>query len=74
MPTDAELDALALARISALDEAIASGANRVSYEGKSVDYRTLEEMLRVRADIAATLLHKPRLRTIRTTTLGDKGL
>lgn len=37
------------AQLDAIDEAIISGATSVSYEGKSVTYRSLDDMMRVRA-------------------------
>jgi len=36
------------AQLDALEEAILSGASSVSYEGKSVTYRSIDEMLRLR--------------------------
>jgi hypothetical protein len=38
-----------------LNEAIASGAMSVAYEGKSVTYRSVDEMLRIRAMIEKEL-------------------
>lgn len=43
------------AQLDAIEEAIVSGTTSVSYEGKSVTYRTLDEMLRVRAIIRTAL-------------------
>jgi len=43
------------AMLSALQTAIASGATSVSYEGKTVQYRSLDEMLRI-ANIMAIAL------------------
>lgn len=37
-----------LASLDALEDAIASGARSVSYEGKSVTYGSLSEMMQVR--------------------------
>jgi hypothetical protein len=37
-----------MAGLIAIEEAIASGADTVSYDGKSVRYRSVDEMLRVR--------------------------
>lgn len=34
--------------LDAIEEAIASGATRVTYDGKSVDYRSLAEMISIR--------------------------
>lgn len=36
------------ADLDALEQAIATGATRVSYDGKSIDYGSLDRMLRVR--------------------------
>lgn len=44
-----------LQRLEAIESAIASGANRVSYDGKSVDYLTLSEMRSVRDELRAQL-------------------
>jgi hypothetical protein len=35
-------------QLAALESALASGATSVSYEGKTVQYRSLDEMLRLR--------------------------
>ena len=35
-------------RLAAIEDAIASGATRVTYDGKSVDYRSLAEMRSIR--------------------------
>ena len=43
-------------RIAALDEAIASGASSVSYDGRTVNYRDLEQMRSIRAELARQLL------------------
>lgn len=40
--------AYTLPQLAALEEAISSGAMSVSYEGKSVTYRSLDEMIRLR--------------------------
>jgi hypothetical protein len=37
-----------LADLEALDEALMSGAQSVQYESKSVSYRSIDDMLRVR--------------------------
>ncbi len=41
--------------LKALDTAIALGARRVQYRDKEVEYRTLDEMMRVRALILGSL-------------------
>lgn len=38
----------AATRLAAIEEAIASGATRVSYDGKSVEYRSLADMIVIR--------------------------
>lgn len=47
--------AFSQAQLDAIEEGIASGSTTVSYEGKSVSYRSLDEMLRVRAIIMRAL-------------------
>lgn len=44
-----------LAQLEALDAAILQGASSVSYEGKSVTYRSLDDMLRIRNIVATAL-------------------
>lgn len=43
------------AQLDALEEAISAGATSVSYEGKTVSYRTLDDMLRLRTIIRKAL-------------------
>lgn len=43
------------AHLAALDEAIASGATRVTYDGKTVEYRSLSELMAARATVQAQL-------------------
>lgn len=38
-------------RLDALEEAIDSGATEVSYDGKTVKYRSLKEMRRIRDEL-----------------------
>lgn len=47
--------AFSQAQLDAIEDAIASGSMSVSYEGKSVTYRSLDDMLRVRAIIRSAL-------------------
>lgn len=47
--------AFSQAQLDAIEEAIAAGSTSVSYEGKSVTYRSLDDMLRVRAIIRNAL-------------------
>lgn len=44
-----------LIQLNAIEEGIASGSTSVSYEGKSVSFRSLDEMLRVRDIIMRAL-------------------
>ena len=37
------------AQLDALDAAIASGTLRVSYDGKEITYRSMDELMRVRS-------------------------
>jgi hypothetical protein len=46
-------------QLNALDAAIAEGALTVKYADKSVTYRSLDEMLRIRALIVAALNPDP---------------
>lgn len=43
------------AQLTALEEAIASGATSVSYEGKTVTYRSLDDMSRIASIIRNAL-------------------
>jgi hypothetical protein len=47
--------AFSQAQLDAIEGGIASGTTSVSYEGKSVSYRSLDEMLRIRAIIRRAL-------------------
>lgn len=42
-------------RLDALEEAIDSGATEVSYDGKTVKYRSLREMRRIRDELRTDL-------------------
>jgi hypothetical protein len=42
-------------QLNAIEEGIASGTTTVSYEGKSVSYRSIDEMLRIRTIIMRAL-------------------
>lgn len=42
-------------QLDAIEGAIAAGSTSVSYEGKSVTYRSLDEMLRIRSIIRNAL-------------------
>lgn len=43
------------AQLDAIETGIASGTTRVAYEGKSVEYRDLDQMLRIRSIIRRAL-------------------
>lgn len=47
--------AFTLGQLEAIDEAITAGALSVSYNGKSVTYRSLDDMLRIRGIISRQL-------------------
>jgi hypothetical protein len=50
-----DLVAQLLLQFSAINEAIASGTSSVSYDGKSVTYRSLAELFRARDDLMQQL-------------------
>ena len=57
----------------ALREAIASGALRISYDGRSVEYRSLADLRAALRDVEAAL--DPSRRTVRQIRItSDKGL
>lgn len=66
------------AQLDALDEAIASGELRVQYSDKAVQYRSLDEMLKLRTlmagELAATPAELSAMGGRRATTYYDKGL
>ena len=43
------------AQLDAIEDGIAAGVTSVSYEGKSASYRSIDEMLRIRAIIRRAL-------------------
>lgn len=47
--------AFSQAQLDALDAAIASGTLRVTYDGKTVEYRSLAELMRARALVAGSV-------------------
>ena len=61
-------------QIAALQSAIASGATTVSYDGKSVTYRSLTEMRTLLAEMNASVIGAGRTRQVRMFTYSDKGL
>lgn len=42
-------------QLDAIEEAIAAGSTSISYEGKSITYRSLDEMMRIRGIIRRAL-------------------
>lgn len=59
--------AYTISQLTALEQAIASGAKSVSYDGKSVTYNSLSEMRAIRDEMRAELgLVDPSKRTRRT--------
>lgn len=52
------------AQLDALEAGIAAGTTSISYEGRSVTYRSLDEMLRIRAIIRQALGLTPRPVTV----------
>ena len=62
------------AQVDALRRAYARGVTRVSYDGKSVEYRSLDEMKRVIAEMDGEVSGTPRARRFYTTTQAHKGL
>ena len=61
-------------QLDALRAAYASGTTRVSYDGKSVEYRSLNELKQVIDDVEAGLTGVKRRRSYRVRTSGDRGL
>lgn len=52
--------AFTLSQIEALEKAIAEGVTRVKYENKEVEYRSLDEMLKLLDLMRSSLGLKPR--------------
>ena len=61
-------------QLAALKAALAAGTTRVSYDGKSVEYRSLSEIKEIIALIEAELSGAARTRSVRFRSRGDKGL
>lgn len=56
------------AQLSALEDAIAAGATRVTHEGKTVEYRSIAEMIQIRnmmRDSLGTTVTAPRSTLVR---------
>jgi hypothetical protein len=66
--------AYTLAQKQSLETAIASGATEVSYDGKRVQYRSLEEMRSLLADMETQLAGGVRRRRLLMTSPGHKDL
>lgn len=66
--------AYTLAQYEALTSAIASGHLRVTYDGKTVEYRSLDDMIKVRDMIARDLGLGPKPCELRATPSFSKGL
>lgn len=60
------------AQLDGLDAAIASGTLRVSYEGKTVEYRSMDELLRARNIVAAAIA--PGRRPSHVNPIFDRGV
>jgi len=57
--------------LQALREALASGEHRVTYEGKSIEYRSVSDLKAAIAEVEATMARDssaPKSRQIRVTT------
>ena len=57
--------------LKALREALASGEHRVTYDGKSVEYRSVADLMAAIAQVEATIAREsgvPKSRQIRVTT------
>jgi len=61
-------------QLAALKAALAAGTTRVSYDGKSVEYRSLSEIKEIIALLEAELSGAARTRSVRFRSSGDKGL
>lgn len=50
--------AFTVAQLAAIEEAIASGALEVTYDGKTVKYRSMDDLVKARATIRADLVRQ----------------
>lgn len=50
--------AFTVAQLTAIEEAIASGALEVTYEGKTVKYRSMDDLAKARAIVRADLVRQ----------------
>lgn len=58
--------AFTVAQLTAVEEAIASGALKVTYEGKTVEYRSMDDLRSAREIIRADLIAQGLLADSRT--------
>lgn len=61
-------------QLDALRASYAAGVTRVSYDGKSTEFRSLTEMRQIIDEISAAIEGVRRRRRFLTRTSGDKGL
>lgn len=66
--------AYSLTQLEAIEDAIASGHTRVTYDGKTVEYRSLKEMMQIRDTIRDALGLNPCGSDRRVTPMFSKGL
>lgn len=50
--------AFTVAQLAAIEEAIGSGALEVTYEGKTVKYRSMDDLIKARTTIRADLVRQ----------------
>lgn len=55
MALTAQQQASLLTQLAAIQSKIASGVERASYDGKSADFRSLEELYKIRDDLQVQL-------------------
>lgn len=67
------IPAFTIANYTALNEAIASGARSVSYDGRSVTYGSLSELLKIRELMAKELGMEPPGRSRRSVATFTRG-
>lgn len=62
------------AQLTAIRSAYAAGVTRVSYDGKSTEFRSLAEMKQIMDEMSADISGVRRRRRFLVKTTGDKGL
>jgi hypothetical protein len=62
MPLTLQQQAALQAQLTDVQTKIASGVSRASYDGKSADFRSLEELYKIRDDLQVQLGLKARVR------------